>query len=119
MKTNFFFRLAAAPRHLKKAWLQRHNTGEDYDNSTQISNSVKKPLSQQCSTIQSTITTDSTMTFNDDKEDAFKATSAHSNNGNSLAVNNFGRKPGKLKGNLFLDIFCILLNESIRLSEFI
>lgn len=95
--TIIFFHFSAAPRHLKKAWLQRHNTGEDYDNSTQISNNVKKPLSQQSSTDRSTITTDShVITLNDDKDDALKTTTAHFNNGNSLTGNNYSRKQGKL-----------------------
>lgn len=87
-------KIIAAPRHLKKAWLQRHTIGEDSDSSVQFTNNTK-------TSSQNSSTTDNITTFNGDKDDSIKTSSIHSNSVDTVAVNNANKTTiGKLNANV-------------------
>lgn len=107
-----------APRHLKKAWLQRH-TGEDYNSAGTTGSGVciKLPITLD-QPIEQTTKTD--LTNEQDKSNTLEtqkptkteteATSIHSFNIGTMAVNNVNKT--KSIGNLFL-----FLIDSVHVSN--
>lgn len=86
---------------MKKAWLQRHTIGEDYESSLTGNNTKSSTANPPSSTEQQTTTqngSSAAATSNDDSRDRDdslpKATNTQSNN-TTTAVNSIGKKTGK------------------------
>lgn len=104
---------ATAPRHLKKAWLQRHTTGEDFDNNTAASTLVPTTNAQTAvSTVAAAAAvvntpnkaTNKTSDNNSGRDVATRTstttttTTTHSININSkYPINNSNRRSGKFQ----------------------
>lgn len=84
---------AAAPRHLKKAWLQRHTTGED---SEQSSIAPTQTANTTIAVIEPTNTSNKAGCPDSDHSgrDSMKSTSAYSVNISSSPPNNSNRRTG-------------------------
>lgn len=72
---------------MKKAWLQRHTTGEDYENNVKATIPAQQ---NSLSSAQVNVTND-----NSDRDDTAKPTSFHSFSISSMAVNSINKKTGK------------------------
>lgn len=77
----------AAPRHLKKAWLQRHTIAEDSENNVKTSSVPSQP--------NSTSPTKNPIDNHNDS-DSTKTSSAHTFDITSTAINSTNKKPGKM-----------------------
>lgn len=78
----------AAPRHLKKAWLQRHTIAEDSENNVKTSSVPNQP--------NSIPPTKKPTENNQNDSDSKKASSAHAFDITPAAINSTNKKPGKI-----------------------